>query len=148
LGTTFWTAEKIQGGQNVSKQTPIDIIPLYVKAGAILPFGPDVQFSTQKKWDKLEIRIYRGADGKFVLYEDENDNYNYEKGMYATIAFEWNDKNNTLTVGTAQRKIVPGMLKSRTFNIVNLVDTCNGTGDKPCKAVPVTKKSEVLRKNI
>ena len=140
----FWTAEKIQGGKTVSKQAPIDIMPLYVKAGAILPFGPDVQFSTQKKWDKLEIRIYRGADGKFVLYEDENDNYNYEKGMYATIAFEWNDKNNTLTIGQRNGKF-PGMLNSRTFNIV-LVDTLNGTGDKP--AASVTKSLKYSGKTL
>lgn len=140
----FWTGEKLQGGKTVSKQAPIDIMPLYVKAGAILPFGPDVQYSTQKKWDKLEIRIYRGADGKFVLYEDENDNYNYEKGMYATIAFEWNDKNNTLTIGQRNGKF-PGMLNSRTFNIV-LVDTVNGTGDKP--AASVTKSLKYSGKTL
>ena len=76
----FWTGEFILGGRNVAKPTPIDIIPLYVRAGSILPVGPDVQYATEKKWDNLEIRVYPGADGSFVLYEDENDNYNYEKG--------------------------------------------------------------------
>jgi len=70
----YWTGEKLKGGQSVSKETPIDIIPLYVKAGSILPIGPKVQYATEKKWDELEIRIYPGADGEFVLYEDENDN--------------------------------------------------------------------------
>jgi hypothetical protein len=76
----FWTGEKSSGGNKVTKQTPLDIVPLYVKAGSIIPIGPSVQYAEEKKWDNLEIRIYPGANGKFVLYEDENDNYNYEKG--------------------------------------------------------------------
>jgi len=124
----FWTGEKLKGGQKISKSAPIDITPLFVKAGAILPFGPAVQYSTEKKWDKLEIRVYLGADGKFTLYEDEFDNYNYEKNMYSTINFSWNDKENTLTISEQKGKY-PGMLTSRTFNIV-LVDYSNGIGDK------------------
>ena len=94
----FWTGEKFSGGNKVSKQTPLDIIPLYVKAGSIIPVGPNVQYAEEKKWDDLEIRIYPGANGKFVLYEDENDNYNYEKGVYSTISFNWDDKKKTLTI--------------------------------------------------
>lgn len=124
----FWTGEKLKGGQKIQKSAPIDIAPLFVKAGAILPFGPIVQYSTEKKWDKLEIRVYRGADGKFTLYEDEFDNYNYEKNMFSTIDFGWNDKENTLTISDRKGKY-PGMLTSRTFNIV-LVDNSNGIGDK------------------
>ena len=124
----FWTGEKIDGGQEIQREAPIDLIPLYVKAGSILPFGPKVQYATEKNWDKLEIRIYRGANGEFCLYEDENDNYNYEKGIFSSITFNWNDKANALTI--ADRKgIFPGMLKTRTFNIV-LVDATNGVGDK------------------
>ncbi len=99
IGIDFWTGEKISGGQKINKETPFDIIPLYVKAGSILPIGPKVQYAEEKKWDDLEIRIYPGADGKFVLYEDENDNYDYEKGVYSTINFNWNDKKKTLTIG-------------------------------------------------
>jgi alpha-D-xyloside xylohydrolase len=92
----FWTGEKHNGGQKISKKTPLDIMPLYVKAGSVLPFGPKVQYSSEKKWDNLEIRIYEGANGEFTLYEDENDNYNYEKGAYSTITFTWDDaKKNT-----------------------------------------------------
>ena len=94
----FWTGEKLAGGNKVTKQTPLDIIPLYVKAGSIIPVGPNVQYAEEKKWDDLEIRIYPGANGKFVLYEDENDNYNYEKGVYSTISFNWDDKKKTLTI--------------------------------------------------
>lgn len=113
----FWTGETLAGGRTIKKATPIDIIPVYLKAGSILPWGPDVQYSTEKKWNNLEIRIYPGADGSFTFYEDENDNYNYEKGAYSTIEMKWDDQKRTLTLG--QRKgSFPGMLKSRKFNIV------------------------------
>lgn len=122
----FWTGEVLNGGQMVTKEVPIDIIPLYVRAGSIVPFGPKVQYSTEKKWNNLEIRIYPGADGEFVLYEDENDNYNYEKGVYSTIKFTWDDENRTLNIADREGTF-PGMLKSRKFNIV-VVDKENGTG--------------------
>ena len=122
----FWTGEALNGGQLVTKEVPIDIIPLYVRAGSIVPFGPKVQYSTEKKWNNLEIRIYPGADGEFVLYEDENDNYNYEKGAYSIIKFTWDDANRTLNIADREGTF-PGMLKSRKFNIV-VVDKENGTG--------------------
>lgn len=122
----FWTGEMLNGGQMVTKEVPIDIIPLYVRAGSIVPFGPKVQYSTEKKWNNLEIRIYPGADGEFVLYEDENDNYNYEKGAYSTIKFTWDDANRTLNIADREGTF-PGMLKSRKFNIV-VVNKENGTG--------------------
>jgi alpha-D-xyloside xylohydrolase len=124
----FWTGEKLKGQQTVNRETPIDIIPLYVKSGSILPIGPEVQYATEKKWDKLEIRVYPGRDGEFLLYEDENDNYNYEKGAYSTLSFRWDDKQQTLTIGNREGKF-PGMLKNRTFNIV-VVKNGHGTGDQ------------------
>lgn len=121
-GTTwfdFWTNQKYDGGQEVVLPTTIDKIPLFVRAGSIIPFGPEVQFATEKKWDKLEIRIYEGTDGEFTLYEDENDNYNYEKGVYSTIVFKWDDKAKSLTI--ADRKgIFPGMLAERVFHLVKV----------------------------
>jgi len=123
----FWTGEKFTGGNKVNKETPFDIIPLYVKAGSIVPIGPKVQYAEEKKWDDLEIRIYPGAVGQFVLYEDENDSYNYEKGIYATITFEWNDKKKTLTIGDRNGSF-PGILDSRKFNII-VVTKNKGTGD-------------------
>ncbi|HPJ55538.1 MAG: glycoside hydrolase family 31 protein [Bacteroidales bacterium] len=113
----FWTGEKFNGGQTIKKEVPLDIIPLYVKAGSILPIGPKVQYATEKKWDDLEIRIYEGANGEFTLYEDENDNYNYENGAYSTITFSWNDKNKSLAIGDCKGSY-PGMIASRRFNIV------------------------------
>ncbi len=123
----FWTGEKHNGGQKISKKTPLDIMPLYVKAGSVLPFGPKVQYSSEKKWDNLEIRIYEGANGEFTLYEDENDNYNYEKGAYSTITFTWDDAKKTLTIGDRKGSF-PGMLAERNFNIVK-VSKSNGLGD-------------------
>jgi len=123
----FWTGEKLNGGQTVSKETPIDIIPLYVKAGSIIPFGPKVQYATEKNWDNLEIRVYEGANGEFTLYEDENDNYNYEKGLYSTITFSWDDTHKTLTIGKREGEF-PGMISERKFNFVK-VNKNKGTGD-------------------
>ena len=113
----FWTGEKVRGGRTVKRPCPISEMPVYVKAGSILPMGPQVQYSDEKPWDNLELRIYPGQDGKFTLYEDEGDNYNYEKGDFSEIQFSWNDKENTLTIH--QRKgEYKGMLKKRNFRIV------------------------------
>jgi alpha-D-xyloside xylohydrolase len=97
-----------------------------VKAGSIIPMGPFLQYATEKPADPLELRIYPGADGTFELYEDENDNYNYEKGKYALIPFSWNDKTKILTVGD-RKGTFDGMLKKRTFHVV-LVNQTAGTG--------------------
>lgn len=112
----YWTGKSYPGGQIVQREAPIDLIPLFVKTGTILPLGPDVQFANEKKWDKLKIRIYPGQDGEFTLYEDENDNYNYEKGAFTTIHFQWNEKNQVLTIDKRKGSF-QNMLKSRKFKI-------------------------------
>jgi len=143
----FWTGEKYSGGQTVKKETPIDIIPLFVKAGSILPVGPEVQFAAEKKWDSLEIRIYEGANGSFILYEDENDNYNYENGAYSTITFIWNDTKGTLTINDRKGSF-PGMLPERKFNILK-VTSGNGTGmnavQKPNTVVDYKGKKVIVK---
>ena len=113
----FWTGKQFKGGQNVTIETTIDRVPMFVRAGSILPLGPEMQYVGEKKWDNLEMHVYPGANGSFVLYEDEGDNYNYEKGAYATITFQWNDSKKVLTIGDRQGNY-PGMLKTRTFTIV------------------------------
>ena len=123
----FWTGEKVNGGKMISKRTPIDILPLYIKAGSIIPFGPSMQYATEKIADPIEIRVYTGANAEFTLYEDENDNYNYEKGVSALIPFRWNESTNTLTVGK-RKGHYPGMPDKRTFRIV-LVNSGFGVGD-------------------
>ena len=116
----FWTGEPFRGGQTVSKDAPIDIIPLYVKAGSVVPFTTEkVQYATEKKWNKLELRVYPGADGTFTLYEDEFDNYNYEKGAYTEIPLTWDDAARTLTIGERTGSY-DGMLKNRKF-VVHIV---------------------------
>jgi len=122
----FWTGKKHTGGQTIEADAPIDKIPLYVKAGSIVPMGPFVQYATEKPADPLELRIYAGADGKFVLYEDENDTYHYEQGQFSTITFSWNDKARKISISDRKGSF-PGMLQKRIFKIV-LVDENYGTG--------------------
>ena len=113
----FWTNKSFKGGQNVTLETTLDRVPMFVRAGSILPLGPEMQYVGEKAWDNLEIRVYPGANGSFVLYEDEGDNYNYEKGVYSTMTFSWNDKARKLTIG-ARKGEFPGMLMSGQFTIV------------------------------
>jgi alpha-D-xyloside xylohydrolase len=138
----FWTGDKLTGGKKINRDVPFDIIPLYIKAGSILPIGPSVQYASEKKWNELELRIYPGADGKFVLYEDENDNYNYEKGIFSTINCNWDDKKKLLIINERKGNF-PGMLQSRTFNIVMISkDKAGGenTVANPDKVVNYTGK--------
>ena len=130
----FWSNQKYDGGQEVTLTTTIDKIPLFIKAGSIVPFGPNVQFATEKKWDNLEIRVYPGANAEFTLYEDENDNYNYEKGIYSTISFTWNDAKKSLTINDRKGSF-PGMLATRKFNILLI-----STGKKVEKTVTYSGK--------
>ena len=113
----FWTNKQYNGGQHVTLETSFDRVPMFVRAGSILPLGPEMQYVGEKSWDNLELRIYPGADGSFLLYEDEGDNYNYEKGAYSTIAFQWNDRTRTLTIADRQGSY-PGILQSRQFTLV------------------------------
>ena len=113
----FWTNQTYKGGQDITLHTTLDRVPMFVRAGGILPLGPEMQYVGEKSWDNLEIRVYPGADGTFVLYEDEGDSYNYEKGVYSTIPFSWNDKSRTLTIG-GRKGSFPGMLASRQFTVV------------------------------
>ena len=113
----FWTNKLYKGGQTVTLETTLDRVPMFVRAGSILPLGPEMQYVGEKAWDNLELRVYPGADGSFTLYEDEGDNYNYERGVYSTITFVWNDKARTLTIGSRQGEY-PGMLTSRQFTVI------------------------------
>ena len=113
----FWTGKQYSGGQTVTLQTAFNRVPMFVRAGSILPLGPEMEYVGQKAWDNLEIRVYPGADGTFTLYEDEGDNYNYEQGIYATIPFQWNNARHTLTIGNRQGSF-PGMLTARKFTLV------------------------------
>lgn len=135
----YWTNALFDGGKTITINTTIDRIPFFVKAGTILPLGPDVQYSSEKKWDNLSINVYPGADGEFTLYEDEGNNYNYEQGAYSTITFKWNDKNKTLTIGKCLGSF-GGMLASRRF-IVNII------GSATTKTISYCGKKLVIKFN-
>jgi alpha-D-xyloside xylohydrolase len=92
-------------------------MPIYVRAGSIVPIGPDEEWSDQKPADPIELRIYPGADGDFILYEDENDTYNYERGVYSTIPIHWDDAKQALTIGERKGSF-PGMLTDRVFKLI------------------------------
>ncbi len=126
----FWTNEVYEGGQTLQKECPIDIMPVYVRAGSIMPFGPEVQYSGEKPWDDLEIRVYPGADGTFTLYEDEGDNYNYEKGAYSLIRFSYDDQSHRLTISQREGSF-KGMLAKRQFRLVLVEKGRCGSGDQP-----------------
>ena len=128
----FWTNEKFNGGQEIVKTVNLQSIPLYVKAGSIIPFGSDVQYATEKKWDNLILKIYPGADADFVLYEDEFDNYNYEKGDYTEIPFHWNEKSKTLTINSRKGNF-KGIIDKRNFTVIlpnGQQKTVNYSGNK------------------
>jgi alpha-D-xyloside xylohydrolase len=125
----FWTGKLIQGGQTIDAAAPIETIPLFVRAGSIVPMGPYLQYATEKAADPIEIRVYTGTDAKFILYEDENDTYNYESGKYSTIAMSWNEAEKSFAIGDRKGEF-PGMLKDRTFRIV-WVSEKDGVGIEP-----------------
>lgn len=127
----FWTGKRLDGGNTIKADAAFETMPLFVRAGSIIPFGPHIQYATEKS-DPLEVRIYPGADGEFTLYEDENDNYNYEKGIFSLISFKWNDKEKELTISKRKGEF-PGMLKERNFYIV-LVDESNTNGIETTKS--------------
>ena len=112
----YWTETKYKGGQDVRIETKFDEVPMFVKAGSILPIAPVMMYAEESRWDDLEIVIYPGADATFTLYEDEGDNYNYENGAYSTITFRWNDRNGRLTIDAVSGEY-PGMLTERLFRV-------------------------------
>lgn len=125
----FWTGVAVEGGRAINAITPLDRLPLFVRAGPIVPLGPDGEWSTEKAADPIELRIYTGADADFTIYEDENDTYNYEKGVYATIPLHWDEASRTLTIGERKGQF-PGMLGDRSFRVV-FVRENHGVGVNP-----------------
>ena len=141
----FYNGKLIKGGETLSMAAPYERIPLFVRAGAIIPFGPAMQYSDEKPADLINLYVYAGADGSFTLYEDENVNYNYEKGQYATIPFTFDNATSTLTIGERKGEF-PGMLKERKFNVI-LVSPSNAVGySRDAKGIEVNyngSKTEV-----
>jgi alpha-D-xyloside xylohydrolase len=143
----FWTGERLGGGQSVVADAPIDKIPLMVRAGSIVPMGPFVQYAAEKPEGPVELRIYPGANGSFTLYEDEGDNYDYEKGVYSTIGFHWDDAKRELRIDARQGSY-PGMLRARTIQVV-VVRKGHGAGvgvtDEPDNVILYRGEAQVVR---
>lgn len=116
----FYTGAYHAGGQTIVADAPYDKIPVFVPEGAILPIGPEMQWSDEKKPELIDLYVYAGKDGSYTLYEDEGTNYNYEKGKYAVIDFKYDDARKQVTIG-ARKGSFDGMLQKRRFNII-LVD--------------------------
>jgi alpha-D-xyloside xylohydrolase len=123
----FWSGTTVKGGQEIEAEAPLDRIPLFIRGGSIVPFGPEIEYADQKPAGPIELRIFRGADAKFDLYEDEGDTYNYEQGAHALIPFRWSEASKTLTIGDREGQY-PGMPKAFTVNLV-WVSPGHGVGE-------------------
>lgn len=115
----LYTGEIIEGGQKLSVDAPYERMPLYVREGSILPAGPEIEYTNQKPDAPIDIYVYTGKDGSFELYEDESTNYNYEKGKFSTIRFEYSEKDNTLNVLPREGEF-DGMTQNREFRVYKL----------------------------
>ena len=134
----IYSGAYIQGGILVQALAPLERIPLYVKEGSIIPFGPDIQYTTEKPADPITLFVYTGKDAEFSIYEDENLNYNYEKGAFSNIPILYNEQNHTLTIDD-RKGFFPGMLTERSFNIIVV------NKDKPVGLNFTNKPDKVLK---
>lgn len=138
----FWSNQRHAGGQAVARQAPLDIVPLYVRAGAIIPMGPAAQYATERPGAPYEIRVYSGADGQFTLYEDDNETYAYEKGQSARYDLRWNDARRMLTIG-ARRGAFPDLVKQRTLRIL-VIDAAMAGGPTPPRVRTVSYNGQAM----
>jgi alpha-D-xyloside xylohydrolase len=142
----YWTGLPAASG-NVSAQAPYDQIPVFVRAGSIVPYGPEMQYIAEKPSDPTVLYVYAGADGEFTLFEDQGTTFDYEKGAFSQIPIRWNEKTNTLTLGK-RSGAYDGMLLNRTFQVV-LVSKAHPAGfsftPTPLKSVQYTGAELRLR---
>lgn len=113
----FWQGTRIEGGRTIDAAAPYDQTPVHIRAGSIIPFGPELQFASEKEAEPLTLYVYTGRDGEFTLYEDDGKTYQYEKGAFSQIAISWNDAKKQLTIGS-RRGEFSGMLATRTIRVV------------------------------
>ena len=123
----YWTGASLAGGQWIDASAPISRLPLYVRAGSIIPTTAPAEYTAAQVGKPVTVEVYPGADAEFTLYEDEGDSYDYEKGICSTIALKWTEKSKTLTVGRRKGEY-PGMPHNRKF-IVKVVGACEKTID-------------------
>ena len=123
----FWSGAASAGGTTIPNVTAdIMSMPVFVKGGSIVPLGPNLQYTNEKKADTIELRVYPGSNGSFTLYEDEGDNYNYETGSYATIPITYTDNPKNVVIGDRTGNFT-GMLTNRVFKVV-YVGSGHGAG--------------------
>jgi alpha-D-xyloside xylohydrolase len=139
----FWTGKRFEGGQTISTPAPLDKIPVFVKEGSIVPIGNVIQ-STNSKQETLEIRIYTGKDAAFTLYNDEGDNYNYEKGAHSEIPIIWNEKNQSLTLG----KQIGNYKNQTAVYTMNIVWVSGNQNDKILKTIKYTGEKVLIKKAV
>ena len=123
----FWTGSSTPGSKEIDAEAPLDRMPLYIRAGSILPMGPEIEYTAQDAGGPIELRIYSGEDGDFDLYEDAGDSYDYEKGQHSVIPIHWNESTGVLTIGEREGSF-PGMVATRQFRVV-LVANGHGVGE-------------------
>jgi len=129
----FWTGSLIQGGQEIEAEATLERLPLFIRAGSILPFGPEIDFATENPAGPVELRIYRGANASFDLYEDSGDTYDYEMGQHSTIQIRWDEANHKLTLGSRSGSF-PGMVAIRNFRVV-FVSENHGSGSASSNSI-------------
>jgi alpha-D-xyloside xylohydrolase len=142
----FWSGEKRKGGMHIDVPADIETLPLFVKAGSIIPMGAAVQYASQPSDEPMEIRIYPGADATFTLYDDEGDNYHYEKGAYSTIELKWDEATATFTAGKREGSF-SGMEKRQQFRVVLIKPAGNTHHEKSETAVSINYngKKKIIR---
>jgi alpha-D-xyloside xylohydrolase len=113
----FYSGKYAEGGRHIDADAPYERMPVFVKEGSIIPVGPEMQYTEEKPADPITLYVYTGRNAGFSLYEDENTNYNYERGIFSNIPVRYNESAKTLTIGKREGAF-PGMLQSRTFRII------------------------------
>lgn len=134
-GSTWYnlnTGKAHKGGQSITANADYERMPVFVRSGAIIPTGPEIQYTNEKPDDEITLHVYAGSDGEFTLYDDEHTNYNYENGAFCTITLAYDDETAQLTIGSAEGTF-PGLLEERTFHIVYYTPQ-NAEGFDPARA--------------
>ena len=133
----FWTGASIKGSQEIEAEAPLNRLPLYIRSGSILPLGPEIEYATQNPGGPIELRVYRGANGSFELYEDSGDSYDYQKGAHSIIPIHWDEAAHQLTLGKRIGSF-PGIVEERHFRVV-FVAHDHGSGE----AITTTADREI-----
>jgi alpha-D-xyloside xylohydrolase len=140
----FWTGDAAAGGARIMAPAPLDSMPVHVRAGSIVPFGPELMYTSERAPDPIVLYVYGGADGSFELYEDDGETYAYETGEFSRILLTWNDAARTLTIGAREGSFT-GMLDERTFQVVLVTsDAPVGFSFAPVADATVTYSGEAM----